>query len=50
MRFPSDIRSSIVECGQPKGIKPKMREHKLGNDVNWQGVLKRKGLKQGLGV
>jgi len=27
-----------------------MREHKLGNDVNWQGVLKWKGVKRGLGV
>jgi len=48
--IPIRHKGSTVECSQPKGIKPKMREHKLGNGVNWQGVLKRKGVKQGLGV
>lgn len=43
-------KGSTVECSQPKGIKLKMREHKLGNCVNWQGVLKRKSVKQWLVV
>jgi hypothetical protein len=42
-------------CSQPNGVKPKMRERKLGSGVNWEGVLKQKGVKQtgvkqGLGV
>jgi hypothetical protein len=40
---------------QPKGVKPKMTEHKLRNGVNCLGALKQKvvkqtGVKQGLGV
>jgi len=32
---------------QPKDVKPKIRERKLGSGINWQGVLKQKGVKQG---
>lgn len=44
-----------MQISQPKGIKPKMREHKLRTGVNWKGALKQKGIKQtgikqGLGV
>jgi hypothetical protein len=40
---------------QPKGFKPKMREHKLRNGVNWHGASRQKGAKltgaeQGLDV
>jgi len=41
---------NIIECSQPKGIKLKMRVHKLRNMAQWQGVLKQKGIKQGLHV
>jgi len=39
----------------PKGVKPKIRERKLGSGVNWQGALKQNsvkqtGVKQKLGV
>jgi hypothetical protein len=36
--------------GQPVGVKSKMREHKLISGTNWQGALKQKGVKQGLGL
>jgi hypothetical protein len=44
-----------MECSRPKGIKPKMRECKLRSGINWQEVLKHKGVKQmgikeGLGI
>jgi hypothetical protein len=32
--------------GQPKGVKPKIRDGKLRSGVNWQEVLKQKGVKQ----
>jgi hypothetical protein len=41
---------SVIESSQPKGVKPKIIERKLRSDVNWQGGLKGKGLKQGMGV
>jgi hypothetical protein len=34
----------------PNGFKPKIRESKLRSGVNLVGALKRKGLKQGLGL
>jgi hypothetical protein len=45
---------SILERNQPKGIKLKMKKHKLCS-VKWQRALQQKGLKQlgmkqGLGV
>jgi hypothetical protein len=40
----------IMACGQPKGVKVEMRVCKLISSVNWQGVLKQKSVKQGLGV
>jgi hypothetical protein len=40
------IRSMVlIECIQAKAIKPKTRNHKLRNDVNWQAGLKKKGRK-----
>jgi hypothetical protein len=39
-----------MEINQPKSIKSKMRGCKLRTGVNWQGVLKQKGKKQGLVV
>jgi hypothetical protein len=45
MVFPSEIRCQLIERSQPKGVDPKMRQHKLRNDVNWQGVLKQKVIK-----
>jgi hypothetical protein len=36
---------SIIECSQPKGIKPKMRGHKLRSGVYWQGAFKQNGIK-----
>jgi hypothetical protein len=32
-------RVSVIECSQPKGVKPKMKERKLRNGVNCQRVL-----------
>jgi hypothetical protein len=29
-----------------KGVKPKIRNRKLRNDVNWQGAINQKGVKQ----
>jgi hypothetical protein len=34
---------SVLEL--PKGVKPKMRERKLRNGVNWQGALKQNDVK-----
>jgi hypothetical protein len=34
---------------KPMGVTPKTEELKLRTGVNWQGALKPKGLKQGLG-
>jgi hypothetical protein len=31
-----------MQMNQPNGVKPKKREHKLRNHVNWQGSLKQK--------
>lgn len=44
-----------MQMNQPKGVKRKMREHKLRNRVNWQKTLKQKAqnqtdVKQGFGV
>ena len=39
-----------MQINQPKGVKPKRRERRLRSGVNWQGALKQKGVKQGLGV
>jgi hypothetical protein len=51
MIFPSEIRGKeLTERSKPEGVKPKMRERKLRSDVNWQGSLKQKGLKQGLDI
>jgi len=41
---------NIIECSKPKGIKLKMRAHKLKSMTQWQGALKQKGIKQGLHV
>jgi hypothetical protein len=35
---------------RPESVKPKIRGHKLRQNVNLQGALKQKGVKQGLGV
>ena len=35
-----------MQTNQPKDIKPKVRECKVTIGVNWQGVLKQKGIKQ----
>jgi hypothetical protein len=40
----------MIECSQLDGVKLKMRKPKLRSVVNWQGALKQKGIKQGLGV
>lgn len=34
-----------MQTNQPKGTKPKMREHKLKTGVNWKGALKQTGVK-----
>jgi len=39
-----------MERSRPEDVKSKMRERKLRIGVNWQGVLKLNGIKQGLGV
>jgi len=44
-----------MQINQPKGIKPRTREHKLRTGVHWKGALKQKaikqtGMKQGLGL
>jgi len=31
-----------MQMNQPKGVKPKNREHNLRNRVNWQEALKQK--------
>ena len=36
--------------GQPVGVKSKMTERKLISGINWQGALKQKDVKQGLGL
>ena len=41
---------SILERSQPKGIKSKRIKGKLRTGVNWQGTLKKKCVKQELGV
>jgi hypothetical protein len=41
---------SILERSQPKGVKSKIIKGKLRTGVNWQGTLKKKGVKQELGV
>ena len=41
---------SLLERNQPKGVKSKIRKGKLRTGENWQGTLKKKGVKQGLGV
>jgi len=35
-----------MQINQPKGIKPRTREHKLRTVVPWKGALKQKGIKQ----
>jgi hypothetical protein len=40
-------RVSIIESGQPKVVKPKMRGRELRIGVYWQGALKQKGIKKG---
>ena len=47
MEWPS---FSVMECSQPKGVKPKMTGRKLRSGVFWQGASKHKGLKQVGGV
>jgi hypothetical protein len=32
------------------GVKSKMKKRKLRSDINWQGALKQKGVKQELGL
>lgn len=41
---------SVLERSQPKGVKSKIMKGKLRTGVNWQGTLKKKGVKQELGV
>jgi hypothetical protein len=46
---------SILQHNQPKGITPKMKQHKLGSGVYLHRALQQKGIKQmgmkqGLGV
>ena len=41
---------SAIDRSQPKGVKPKMRERRLRNGVNWQGALKQNRVKQEIGV
>ena len=36
----------LIERSRPKGVKPDVRERKLRRSVNWQGSLKKKGVKQ----
>jgi hypothetical protein len=36
--------ASVIERSEPKGVKPKMKGHKLRSGVNWQGELKEKGI------
>ena len=35
-----------MEINQPKGVKPKETGRNLRSGVNWQGALKKTGLKQ----
>jgi hypothetical protein len=45
------ILVSVREPSQPKVVKLKMRGHKLGGGVYWQGMLSKKwGVTQGLQV
>jgi hypothetical protein len=37
-----------MESSQSKGVKQNMRGRKFRSNVNWQGTLKGKGVKQGL--
>jgi hypothetical protein len=37
-----------MEVEQREGVKPKLRRRRLRRDINWQGALKQKGVKQGL--
>jgi hypothetical protein len=51
--FQTEIRGQRNKQ-QPNGVKTQTGEHKLRNDVNWQGALKEKrvnemGVKQRLG-
>ena len=39
-----------MQINHPKGVKPRAKEWKLRTGVNWQRVLKQKGMKQGLHV
>jgi hypothetical protein len=39
-----------MERRRPEDVKSKIREQKRRMGVNWQGVLKLKDVKQGLGV
>ena len=40
----------LIHCSQSKCVNPKMRRDKLRNGVYWQGVLKQKGIEQGIRV
>jgi hypothetical protein len=35
---------------QPKGVKPEVRERKLGSGANWRAAVKQNFVKQGLVV
>jgi hypothetical protein len=37
---------NVTQSSQPKGVKPKIRGHKLKICVNFQGALKHKSVKQ----
>jgi hypothetical protein len=39
------MQVSVIQRSWPKGMKPQMREHKLSS-IYWQGVLKKKGVKE----
>jgi hypothetical protein len=39
-------QGGVQVCTQTNGVKPIMREHKLGSGVNCQGVLKEISVKQ----
>lgn len=41
----SEIGASLIQCNQPKDVKPKMREDKLRSGVHWQEAIKHKGVK-----
>lgn len=42
------VRISVVKHSQPEGVKLKVSGHKLGSDLQWQGVIKRKSIKHGV--